>query len=242
MEPQQSQAPRDKGNGKIKGPEARTISAPANDVAGLYAKLAAIMGETSRVKKTGRNEHFKYDYVTEADLSDHIRPLLAKYGIGLDFSVTEVMDLPNNVTQAKIAITLSDDRASVTTTCYGRGQDKNDKGLYKAITGAVKYWLYKSFLVSTGDDPEVDSEFDKKQEGHRSGQNQEPQVEPDEQAQLRAHYAQYEKDAIHMRTLKTPAEIDNFMTSNADAISANRYRGNYQMLARELKQVFLEAA
>jgi len=39
---------------------------------------------------------------------------------------------------------------------YGDGYDKTDKGLYKAITGALKYALLKTFLVATGDDPEKD--------------------------------------------------------------------------------------
>ena len=68
----------------IEGPQAPaegTEEKPAT----LSAKLAAIMAEISRVKKSGRNEHFKYDYVTEADLADAIRPLLAKHDLGLIF-------------------------------------------------------------------------------------------------------------------------------------------------------------
>jgi hypothetical protein len=42
----------------------------------------------------------------------------------------------------------------------GQGGDKNkngvgDKGLYKAITGANKYLLFKLFQIETGDDPET---------------------------------------------------------------------------------------
>ena len=32
-----------------------------------------------------------------------------------------------------------------------------DKGVYKAITGAVKYIFMKNFLIPTGDDPEKDN-------------------------------------------------------------------------------------
>jgi hypothetical protein len=38
----------------------------------------------------------------------------------------------------------------------GSGSDKGDKGLYKAMTGAEKYVLLKTFLVPTGDDPEAE--------------------------------------------------------------------------------------
>ena len=36
----------------------------------------------------------------------------------------------------------------------GQGTDKGDKGVYKAITGAIKYIYMKSFNIPTGDDPE----------------------------------------------------------------------------------------
>ena len=38
----------------------------------------------------------------------------------------------------------------------GQGADSGDKGVYKAITGMMKYILLKTFLVPTGDDPERD--------------------------------------------------------------------------------------
>ena len=43
----------------------------------------------------------------------------------------------------------------------GDGADTGDKGIYKAMTGAEKYFLMKTFLVSTGDDPEADEKVDK---------------------------------------------------------------------------------
>jgi hypothetical protein len=38
----------------------------------------------------------------------------------------------------------------------GEGQDAGDKAVYKAMTGALKYCLLKTFLIPTGDDPERD--------------------------------------------------------------------------------------
>jgi hypothetical protein len=38
----------------------------------------------------------------------------------------------------------------------GEGADPGDKAPYKAMTGALKYALLQSFLLSTGDDPEDD--------------------------------------------------------------------------------------
>jgi hypothetical protein len=42
----------------------------------------------------------------------------------------------------------------------GQGDDPADKGLYKAYTGALKYFLMKTFLIPTGDDPEADTNTD----------------------------------------------------------------------------------
>ena len=38
----------------------------------------------------------------------------------------------------------------------GTGGDQTDKGMYKAITGAIKYIFIKHFLIPTQDDPEVE--------------------------------------------------------------------------------------
>jgi hypothetical protein len=42
----------------------------------------------------------------------------------------------------------------IETVHVGEGEDRGDKAAYKAITGATKYWVMKTFLISTGDDPE----------------------------------------------------------------------------------------
>jgi hypothetical protein len=48
-------------------------------------------------------------------------------------------------------------------TFIGYGADTGDKGVYKAMTGCEKYMLMKTFLISTGDDPESDEKVDKAQ-------------------------------------------------------------------------------
>lgn len=130
----------------------------------LAKKMAKILGLISRIPKNGRNTFQNYKYATESDVLDSIRPILADHGIGLFYSCTEVLDLENGRTRVKVEFELvdGDSGESKTMICYGeaRDVDKNgkvqDKGIYKAMTGACKYWLFKTFLISTGDDPEVD--------------------------------------------------------------------------------------
>ena len=50
----------------------------------------------------------------------------------------------------------SDSKTVISGTWFGSGSDTSDKGLYKAITGGIKYVLNTNFLIPTGDDPEND--------------------------------------------------------------------------------------
>lgn len=52
---------------------------------------------------------------------------------------------------------------------FGFGEDSGDKAIYKAITGAIKYFGSENFLVSTGDDPEREDERMDKLTGSVSG-------------------------------------------------------------------------
>jgi hypothetical protein len=121
----------------------------------LYRKLAKVMSQVDRVPKTGHNAFHKYDYVTESDLVEKIRGFLAAENIIILPSVKSV-DRAGDLTNAEIEFVFADGDSGETHTAvmWGCGQDKSDKGIYKAYTGAVKYMLMKTFLVSTGDDPE----------------------------------------------------------------------------------------
>ena len=129
---------------------------------GLAAKLVQVLKGVQRVPKNGRNTFQNYDYTTQADAIEHVRPLLAEAGLALLYDCLEVQDLENARVRVKVQYTLidSDSGESKATVCYGEARDADrqgqpqDKGLYKAITGANKYWLFQTFMISTGDDPE----------------------------------------------------------------------------------------
>jgi len=131
---------------------------------GLAKKLAKILADVERVPKNGRNDFHNYDYVTEADLLDAIRPKLAKAGVfvfsGAVVTGSEHYETKDGktkiITTVKTTHTFMDGDTGETHTveCVGQGEDAGDKGAYKAITGASKYFWMKNFMVSTGDDPE----------------------------------------------------------------------------------------
>jgi hypothetical protein len=158
----------------------------------LVAKLAKVMAETRWVEKKGRNSFFNYDYAKESDILDAVRTKLADHGIFV-FTSIESMDFketgkrtrdgsPVNLVFVRTKHTFWDGETGETIEVFGSGcgEDSGDKGIYKAITGAMKYFISKNFLISTGDDPEKDEDSDKKE---RAGQGERvAQVPPAEAA------------------------------------------------------------
>lgn len=140
-----------------------TIGEP-KDLARLYGKIAAVQGAVGHVPKTGHNKFHNYDYVTEGDLLNAVRRHMSEQKLALIPAVREIerIDMGQSksgpLTRVHMTFTLAcgDTGASITAGFVGDGQDAGDKGVYKAYTGALKYFLMKCFLVATGDDPEQD--------------------------------------------------------------------------------------
>ncbi|MDB5105795.1 MAG: hypothetical protein JWP91_3484 [Fibrobacteres bacterium] len=146
-------------------------------------KLAKVMAETRWVEKKGRNSFFNYDYARETDILDAVRTKLADNGIFV-FTSVENMEMketgkrtrdgsPVNLVIVKTKHTFWDGESGETAEVFGTGcgEDSGDKAIYKAITGAMKYFISKNFLISTGDDPEKDDDAGK---GSGNGQTEAP--------------------------------------------------------------------
>jgi hypothetical protein len=131
----------------------------------LATKIASILGKLGRVAKSGRNAFHNYDYATESDIVDALRQHLAAEGVCIfpsvvDSKVETVQDRNKSATLATVTLELTFvDGASgdtMVTRWIGQGIDQGDKAYYKAYTGAFKYGLMKTFMVSTGEEPEQD--------------------------------------------------------------------------------------
>ena len=138
----------------------------------LLAKLVEIMKAVPYIQKTGENKFHGYRYATEADIKDRIQAALIEHGVVFvpQFYepesvavVTTKAGKEQRVTQVRMVYTFWDAQTgeSITSQVYGHGIDGEDKGLYKAVTGAIKYALSSTFLFATGDDPEVDGNYDR---------------------------------------------------------------------------------
>ncbi len=131
----------------------------------LAAKLAEVMAEVKYIQKRGKNAFHGYKYATEADVADKVREALSARNIILvpDVVSQETRQITTKkgntefIDTLKIRFTFYDGDSDQTISFHmiGSGQDAGDKAAYKAITGAEKYALMKTFLIPTGDDPEV---------------------------------------------------------------------------------------
>jgi hypothetical protein len=132
----------------------------------IATALHAVMEACGYVQKTGKNSFHGYKYAGESDLLDKLRPAMVANGLLLLPSGKSVTgpDEHGNVTVA-IEYTLAHKDGEIwpeKLVAFGCGNDRakngsvGDKGVYKALTGANKYLLFKLFQIETGDDPELD--------------------------------------------------------------------------------------
>ena len=136
----------------------------------LHKKLVNVAAKVQYIQKKGWNSNQSYNYAQESDISRIISPALSNEGIALTTSVIDrqVSTYQNKkgnnffLVTVKVEINFIDSETGekVTIIGIGDGTDSGDKAIYKAITGAVKYVLMKTFLISTGDDPECDNKCD----------------------------------------------------------------------------------
>lgn len=131
-------------------------------------KILAIMKDVTRVEKDGYNIIQKYQYVSEGGMLEAIRGKIIEHGLVViptqlsclsqHYTFTGKEGNPRDVimteTCTEYTIIDTDSGDSLTVKFFGQGMDSGDKAVYKATTGANKYFLMKTFMIPTGDDPE----------------------------------------------------------------------------------------
>jgi len=132
----------------------------------IIQALNAIMKDVSYVQKSSENKFHGYKYASEASLLENLRPAMIQHGLILIPSVGNVSPIDQHGnTMLTVEYTLAHVSGEIwpdKITAVGCGNDKSksgsvgDKGVYKALTGANKYLLFKLFQIETGDDPEKD--------------------------------------------------------------------------------------
>ena len=150
--------------------------------------LVEVQNAVLRVGKSGNNTFDKYKYATLEDYEAAIAPFLTQQGLAIVESVVDVTPVEGgrttsngkqeNATYITLQI-MALHSSGQWVCCYvgGEGQDRGDKGIYKAITGARKYGRACLFNLVTSDDPERDTPPADTKKPPRASQPSEPIVE-----------------------------------------------------------------
>lgn len=137
-----------------------TLTAPDAHIA---KKLAAAIGEVTRIGKDGTNEFHNYNYTSAEQVYRVVRGPLLDQGLVVIPSVGSWNKTGQNmVLDLELTILDTETGHSLKARWVGEGADKGDKASYKAATGGMKTWLKHLFLLPADDDPESDPETDRR--------------------------------------------------------------------------------
>lgn len=123
-------------------------------------KILQVMQKVQYLKKDGKvdAEKFgiKYNYLSEAKITDNIRTACINAGLIIFPAVCEPLPSNDTFQRVKVGYRILDVDSGDSFYCemLGLGQDKGDKSIYKALTGAYKYMQRQVFAIPTGDDPD----------------------------------------------------------------------------------------
>ncbi|CAB1241176.1 conserved protein of unknown function [Ruminococcaceae bacterium BL-4] len=134
-------------------------------ISGLGAKLMKLREVMNSFswEKDGINRHQSYTYFSEKLYKSNFKKALDAANLDfkatmLDYQFIPAISDKMNMIIARFQFEIID-RETGEKESYiagGSGSDTLDKGLYKAYTGAIKYFLANNFLVAEGNDPESD--------------------------------------------------------------------------------------
>lgn len=137
------------------------------EVTGLHAKLVHVRAHIGAVEKSKTNQQLRYEYRTEDDYYNAVRPLLDEVGVMLyasaatarieeGFFIVEMdYTLIDSATGEAFAVRAMGAGDSAAVTKDGR-EIRDASGLKKAQTGAARYFFQKCFLIADGSDDEAD--------------------------------------------------------------------------------------
>ncbi len=126
-------------------------------------KMIAVMNGVQRIPKNGFNKFQGYKFAQEGDILEAIRALFIEHKIICLWACHEsrASVIKTKKGEARAVEVLMEGRLIDAETGYaesfawvGEAIDTSDKAIWQAYTGAVKYWLLKTFMIPTGDEPD----------------------------------------------------------------------------------------
>jgi hypothetical protein len=175
----------------------------------------AISQAQAKFRAVGKSGENKFDRYVYAKLEDYVlatRPILSEFGLSIVTSVDETVALDDRKTQkggiehaVRVKVTARIMHTSgewIEAACWGEGQDRADKAVYKAITGARKYALASALGLATSDDPEADEEV---------GNTPAPRTKQQPSATLATEDQVAELDRLIVETNTTRATVQKWL-------------------------------
>jgi len=143
-------------------------------VTGIYKKILEVQKKIDAVPKRGFNAFHKYHYATEADILTVKETLNANGLIVLPTTLKEDTGFkPDGKSWAAVTLLFRivdvDSGEMLESQFTGYAEDSFDKAIYKATTGANKYFYLKFFGIATEDDPEREDATPPGRSGYGNG-------------------------------------------------------------------------
>jgi hypothetical protein len=134
----------------------------SDETLSLHERLFKMMEQLDFIAKDKTNTFHKYNYASEYAIKEAVHAQLVKNRVLFNLSFLELLPSANSGLVHAVfeySFTNVDNPTDkITGRFVGSGEDKGDKAIYKATTGAIKYALTSTFLIPTGDDAEAVSE------------------------------------------------------------------------------------
>lgn len=161
-----------------------TMSEDPKLLGSLVATISAVMADIGKIVAQGFNEHFRYNFLGDAELMGNVQPAMAKHGLSILPIKADILNETDPIGKLGRRIDIrmrwliaNDKGGFVILENVASGVDPADKGLYKAMTGARKYLHRLVFQVSTDTDPDTDDGGGGGgEDGNRGSKSQDPSM------------------------------------------------------------------
>jgi len=177
---------------------------PDTKITGIATKLWDVMGDLGYL--TNDKKHPQgWGYASEAAHKEAVQKALIKHRVLFFPTSSTVVDIREGVVIVRLMYEFIDIDSGqrLAGSFDGTGSSRDDKGTYKADTGALKYALRSTFLIPTGDDPENEDKPRKTEEDSPAARKQDAKIAAQE-AQL---VAQRKIDELKKQEQKPKLEV-----------------------------------
>jgi len=131
----------------------------------IYAKMAAVMADIKGVPKDGYNQAQRFSFRSIDDTVSIVKASMDKHGVSLVPTVDHVerwtYETSKGSTMNAVNVIVSytffaEDGSCVMASMTGEASDSGDKATSKALSMAMKYLFFQTFLCGTDPDPDAE--------------------------------------------------------------------------------------